>query len=229
MKRLRPDLGFSLVELLCAIAVIAILMMVVVSTLSRVKVHSQRSQSVANLKSIGQAIMLYSADHQGVLPLMCSADRWGSPIWSTNVLPEYLDNNMTEVPGDRTINSVFVDPLLEFEKHGSLGDYAANAEVLRGFPSYPGEDGLRLSKLAQADTSRLMMVMAAENGGSDLLHGMWYILPIYLRGSLFDNPRARPSTRDIGVVLGVFVDGHVAAVPEAEFAENYRDYLFLEP
>ncbi|MBC2601581.1 type II secretion system protein [Puniceicoccus vermicola] len=228
MNSLSKRSGFSLIELIATVAVIFVLIGLGYAGISRARVNAQKSQSVSNLKEIGQAIMLYAADHSGKFPLMCSSDAWQSPIWSTNTLPEYLDENRFELEGGRRIHPVFVDPMLAYDRHGTLGDYGANAEVLRGYPSYPGEGALRISSLGNTNTAKLMMVLAAENGGAENEHGMWYINSKKLGGDVFGISRARPSTRGTDTVLGVFADGHVEAVPEDEFAENFRDYLLVE-
>jgi prepilin-type N-terminal cleavage/methylation domain-containing protein len=73
--------GFTLTELLVAIAVIAILAGLLLSALSMAKEKSYRTQCINNLKQLGLGVQMYADDHRDQLP---------GPIWQG--LPEAYDN-----------------------------------------------------------------------------------------------------------------------------------------
>lgn len=61
--------GFTLVELLVAITIIAIMISLLVPALSRAQSLAQRVQCSANLRSIGQAIQIYAANYRNQYPV----------------------------------------------------------------------------------------------------------------------------------------------------------------
>lgn len=66
-SRLREHLGFTLVELLAAIATIAILAALLLPVLNNTKIKAQRTKCLSNLKQLGLAWTLYYQDNNGLL------------------------------------------------------------------------------------------------------------------------------------------------------------------
>ncbi len=87
MRRLR---GFSLIELLVSIAIIALLLAVLLPSLSRARAQARRVQCTSNLRQLGHAWHMYAGEHRGrAMPLAYSDAaiiRDASPIywWGTN-------------------------------------------------------------------------------------------------------------------------------------------------
>src|SRR5687767_7976702 len=77
--RLHSERGFTLVELLVVIGIIAVLIAVLMPALSKVRKHALQVKCAANLRSIGQALTMYTQAY-GYYP---SGAMWG-PVVGTS-------------------------------------------------------------------------------------------------------------------------------------------------
>lgn len=106
--------GFTLVELLVAMAVVAILAAMVFGGIGAARTQADRSRAIANMRAIGSGIGLFTADNNGLLP---------GPLWPGQVaefdpnragrlvreLAPYLG---IETPGQPEVIGLFVPPAL---------------------------------------------------------------------------------------------------------------------
>jgi prepilin-type N-terminal cleavage/methylation domain-containing protein/prepilin-type processing-associated H-X9-DG protein len=71
--------GFTLVELLVVITIIALLAALLLPTLSAAKGAAQRTVCLSNIRQIGTALIAYSVENQGKFPNTSSYGRSGGP------------------------------------------------------------------------------------------------------------------------------------------------------
>ena len=67
-QRARQAAGFTLVELLVVIGIIAILIGLILPALSKARVQAQKTTCLSNLRQVAQAMLLYAGAHRDKLP-----------------------------------------------------------------------------------------------------------------------------------------------------------------
>lgn len=121
--RLRPPdhlarAAFTLIELLCVIAIISLIVGITMPAVGRSKDVARQVKCTVNLRSFGPAFEMYRKDYKEILPRAAPYPQpAGGPLPITDpgvheVLGAYLETqpNIREIPGDPTSKFVMADP-----------------------------------------------------------------------------------------------------------------------
>jgi prepilin-type N-terminal cleavage/methylation domain-containing protein/prepilin-type processing-associated H-X9-DG protein len=81
--------GFTLVELLVVIGIIAILIGILLPTLSRIQEQSRKTACLSNLRQLGAALISYANEHKGRLPNGNPPGSWDDYAGANRMISEF--------------------------------------------------------------------------------------------------------------------------------------------
>lgn len=120
--------GFTILEILIAVAIIGLLTIIAIPTLSMMTARGQSTQCLSNLRQIGVALNLYLGDHDMEMPSLLAGRRSlneEGPVMD-QVLAAYLDDlSVFQCPADRSLGqasgtSYYWNVALNGQRAGSL-------------------------------------------------------------------------------------------------------------
>ena len=133
-RRHRRPRAFTLIELLVVIAIIALLISIIVPTLSKVKRLAYKIICLSNMRQMGISLVMYQSDHDEKLPP--SSCRLDDPnqFWLCLLNEQIAEQLIFRCPADRSEN------FLDFERLGpasELGDYRWSSFATNGYFDNP--------------------------------------------------------------------------------------------
>lgn len=240
-RRSRRLKGFTLVELLVVVAIIALLIGMLMPVLSKARRHAARVACMANLRQLGLALVAYAGENGGYLPAPASALQPQEADWvhwqanrdiAESRLWTYIGGNddVLKCPlgvPDRPATQVPPYPF----------SYDVNTKLTGIIPPIVGPMPVRKPfKLWRVRLSS-RKILALEEDSSTISDGAWYADTdkFWLNGTMIflstrhDGDGREFSRREDFLVARrgnvVFVDGH------AEFMERRKEQLpmYYEP
>ena len=146
--------AFTLVELLVVVGILMLLVALLLPVIGKTEKKALESQSVNNLRQLGQAVTLYAADHDMSYPCRVqTGDKW--PI----LLADYLQNNI-KIYAEPDSPSSFIktgrDPLNNVKNYTSY--------VLNGFNDQGALDNesLAVRTVTVQEPSRTILLTAQD-------------------------------------------------------------------
>ena len=215
--------GFTLVELLVVIAIVSILAAILWPVFAKARDRAQESTAVNNLKQIGVALPMYTADYDEHLP-----NRW--PIW--NGYGEFywrVDNGELPTLLGRYIRNpaVWYSPADRLSNRG-VTSFALNGELAPGWPL--SKIGRPAEAIYLTDRTDLDLLTIDPEGDPPNIYFWWKFCNPPLDRGPADLPRPYDDLmvatqisprRYVGDVAAyLFLDGHVKTL---SFGKTWGD------
>lgn len=196
-----PSPGFTLTDLLVALAVLSVLATVALAMLARVRAQADLARCMANLQQVNRAVLQFAEDHARVLPQTQGAPAPGGWWWYKESVKGYLGltgvssaaDTVFACPRDRGYEANLTQPrpFCRSSKH-DFTSYVFNGVDLPGVPNIAGR---KLASIQSPERTLLAMEWTAH-------------APLSWHRSLTGRANT-PFYTDAESTVG-FVDGHVA-------------------
>lgn len=107
IKKFRQQAGFTLVELLIVIGILAVLLAIVLIALNPARQFSQanNTQRSSDTNAILNAVHQFAADHKGVLPAGITTSAQNISSSAANICTDVTPTYIAQLPVDPSINN----------------------------------------------------------------------------------------------------------------------------
>jgi len=126
---MRRKKGFTLVELLVVIGIIALLISILMPALSRVRDQANRVKCMSNLRGILQGIVMYSAENKQALPYTNWGGNYHKPDKATD--PRGTAGWLYDNPDWPSFSPSTIDPAMSYLENGHVYRMLKNREIFR--------------------------------------------------------------------------------------------------
>lgn len=129
MKERRTRKGFTLLEILVAIAIVGLVVAIAVPATRQIRANAKSTQCIAKLRGIGIGLSNYFYDHGTTFPILVTARESKNedvPAIDTVLLPYVQDEFVFECPSDhgglfeKTGSSYFWNSLINGQQLGNM-------------------------------------------------------------------------------------------------------------
>ena len=238
--------GFTIIELLVAIAIIAILAGMLLPALGVARESARSARCSSNLKQLGVAFAVYTSANDGFYP--CARWKTGAKTRWIGALSKYIggsveDPSIQSTPGtgNRIINDVFVCPSISRSRnqlasgdranYARTGSYGYNWMTFGPFHGDTASAALPRTYPVMVDNirvpSRTILVADAfgDSSRSDGVHAYTIDPPVPLSGRWGSGSGGQTPAdpRHGGKFNAVFADGHVEALTMREAGYDSDD------
>lgn len=195
--------GFTLIELLVVIAIIALLVSILVPSLTRAKQITRGTVCLSNMRSTGLAIQMYAAKNDDLYPpSSCAANENPAESWWIHSLQPYSGTSLLyRCPSDESVHFLDWDDPPPQEQWGEYrwASYSTNARF--DTPLYA-----QLARVPRPSETIYACETPKSVLGADHVHPeMWF--------GPEDPPNHVAHERHLGQANYLFADGHVAQLP----------------
>lgn len=202
--------GFSMVELLSVIGVIAILAAILISVTMRIGEKASAAQCVSNLRQIGVAQQLYAAENNGQIPAPSVPQGSDYVIWHRSLgRGEGLPDALFSCPVQLNLHDM----------DAGTQTYGMNGRIGHGSKLANGQDGVQ-SVLELVEPSATLFLMDGYRAPGNA----WFNAAVFPQAS-------RPGPVHGDGINCLFFDGRVEQLSEAQIprtATDPRDRLFWQ-
>ena len=221
--RRRQWRAFTLIELLTVVAILGILIAIAVPVLGGARARARALTCLANLRTLGQGVALFSQDNKGRYPRsLHSAGAHGEPGWAVSIAPYIGAASSTNTADWTTVFNRHYRCPEDPNTSATLYSYGLNVyfELTPGGDDYAGSPATwhRITQVPNPTRTLLLGATRPVPFGDHLMAHFWGGLPAAKNALAHDRHSGRANY--------VFCDGHVAAlrVEETFDPANGRDF-----
>jgi prepilin-type processing-associated H-X9-DG protein/prepilin-type N-terminal cleavage/methylation domain-containing protein len=201
--------AFTLTELIVVITVLAILALILIPVVAKVRSSAQSTHCMSNLQQIGRAFTLYAQDHRSMLP--APADPVADTSWFEAIHSYTGDRPLDKGrPLDGQLNTVFTCPTLALADHTPTRAYIGySMSAGMSAPTAP-EPRRPVSLPSLQFPTRTVVLIESVAGEASPMPFFPTSGTLETFGSTYTNAfEAQGCDRHSGAANYLFADGHV--------------------